>query len=1159
MWLTVHWLVTRLPDRLATARDLPTFTATRASATVSVVEDIAAVSAADWQKRGRVARRAGREVEEAVVVAVELGAVVVVEAAVVPQEEGALEEVQDRHARLLAVFRPAGVSDLSSSSHISTSHSKDSSTSRDRISSRHRNSSSHGGPHCSGVRSSTGAPCRSGVQEDQGAPAAAAAVPAGPLAPLAMTPASMTIAVARSSTTLPCPVVPSGVLRGLHIPSFTRNLVGVGYLQDRGITVTFMGGGRTAVTASPQAPAPPPVVESRQVAASPPVVAPGQVAASFSCRSFTHRTVLWHHHLGHPTIPRLRTMASLRLFSGLPRVFPSFPPSPAPPCTPCVDGRLCVAPHSSSLRPSFFRVWGCLALVHDTSADKLLARAVPYVFLGFPVASVDWSFYHPPLHQFLDSCDVRFDESVSYYTRYPCRGLPAPPPPLFLAPSLPPAPAPSVPPPPPGPAPSGVSHATPLPSVARQVASPSPQSSSHSPQQPSALPRQVTVDSVGVGAGGAATGGTRSGGARSRGAGAGGASSGGARAGGAGMGGASSGGARVGGLGTGGARTGGAGAGDPDPVRTPSGDTGSEGASSEATGAGGTTSAESTPPPHRHDRRPAGSSPPPQSPPPIVRHYRSRPCPPSARPSSLVTDLHTALLYTSLRRSPPPVSVLPSPPPSSLLVSPTPISNYYRDVRPVVSRVLATVTDPRFSPSSVLALTASVADFAAASRLDYSNRVVPAPPTHPLSVGGEFALGCDVLQDRHSELDYVATASPTLCAMLLSPKGDPDALDIPTPCTYREAVSGPWASQWKAAMDSDLASWRSTGTYVDAVPLPRANVVDGMWLFKEKRPPGSPPRDYGLHSVDFSTAFLQGRLHEEMWLRRPPSFTGTFPTRTQWSLRRPVYGLRQSPREWHDTLRSTLRDLGFHPSSTDPSLFVRAGSTPFFILVYGNDLVFATPDKAALAEVKSELQKRHTCTDLGELQRYLGLQITRDRAARTITLTQSHMVQQVLQRFGLLFSTTQPTPLAVDHRLTGPFPDEPFEPSGPYPELVGCLMYLLTCTRPDLAYPLSVLSRFVGPGRHRHAQWTAVVRVATYLATTSGMGLVLGGTRPVELTGLCDSSYPDDVETQRSTQGYCFSLGVGAVSWRSTRSSLVASSSAEAEIYAGAMAAQELR
>ncbi|CAI7732582.1 unnamed protein product [Closterium sp. NIES-53] len=103
-------------------------------------------------------------------------------------------------------------------------------------------------------------------------------------------------------------------------------------------------------------------------------------------------------------------------------------------------------------------------------------------------------------------------------------------------------------------------------------------------------------------------------------------------------------------------------------------------------------------------------------------------------------------------------------------------------------------------------------------------------------------------------------------------------------------------------------------------------------------------------------------------------------------------------------LRTTLAALDFFPSSADPSLFVRCGSTPFFVLVYVDDLVFATPDRCALASVKEELQRRHTCTDLGELQRYLGLQITKVRAARTIALAQSHMVEQILMRFRFPFS-----------------------------------------------------------------------------------------------------------------------------------------------------------
>ncbi|CAI7888103.1 unnamed protein product [Closterium sp. NIES-53] len=252
---------------------------------------------------------------------------------------------------------------------------------------------------------------------------------------------------------------------------------------------------------------------------------------------------------------------------------------------------------------------------------------------------------------------------------------------------------------------------------------------------------------------------------------------------------------------------------------------------------------------------------------------------------------------------------------------------------------------------------------------------------------------------------------------------------------------------------------------------------------------------------------------------------------------------------------------GFAPSTADPLLFLRTDTTlsPFYVLVYVNDLLFATTDTEALALVKSELHKRHTCTDLGELRSYLGLQITRNRAQHTITLTQSHMVHQVLQRFGFQFSSPQPTPLSTSHLLSAPPSDESVEPSGPYPELMGCLMYLMTCTRPDLVYPLSLLARYVASGRHRKVHWDAAKRVLRYLCSTSGMGLVLGGRGQVVLTGHADASWLDVSAAQRSSQGYTFSLGSGSVSWQSSRSSSVLSFSCEAETYAGAMAAQELR
>ncbi|CAI7828769.1 unnamed protein product [Closterium sp. NIES-53] len=120
-------------------------------------------------------------------------------------------------------------------------------------------------------------------------------------------------------------------------------------------------------------------------------------------------------------------------------------------------------------------------------------------------------------------------------------------------------------------------------------------------------------------------------------------------------------------------------------------------------------------------------------------------------------------------------------------------------------------------------------------------------------------------------------------------------------------------------------------------------------------------------------------------------------------------------------------------------------------------------------------------------------------------------------------------------------------------------MYVMTCTRPDLAYPLSILARYVLPGSHRPEHWEAFKRVLRYLCNTSGKGLVLRGRGPVVLTGLAVASWVDDLATQWSSQCYTFSLSSSSVSWRSTRSSSVLSSSCEAEIYAWAMAAQELR
>ncbi|CAI7892139.1 unnamed protein product [Closterium sp. NIES-53] len=974
--------------------------------------------------------------------------------------------------------------------------------------------------------------------------------------------------VARSSTVLPCPAVPSGSLPCLHLPSFSTNLVSTTALQDAMVTTTTPGGQRVSIctctrmgrhlatfTHRPGSSLYTLATEPPQVAASAQVSVSGKVAASCSCHLLSQQTLLWHHRLGHPSLPRLRGMHSRLLVSGLPRSLPPLPPSPALPYLPCIEGRQCAAPHYSfppttallwtlhmdvwglapisgqgreryfllvvddytryttvfplrskgevvdvlipwirsvrfQLRERFgqdlpvlrlhsnkrgefssdllrdfcrgegilqsftlpdsplqngiaerriglvmelnlwprvslpetsptlrwtaevgdalvFRVWGSHAFGRDTSADKLSACAIPCAFLGFVPDAPCWQFYHTTSRRVLPTQDVTFDESVPFYHLLPGTA------PVEVAVGSDAAPgaasggaasrgaepggagsegAGSGGAEPGGEEPRGAETEGVEPGGAKSEGAESggaePRGAALSRGPAGASPRlspqhlrewlvrraRLRSGASGAGdagAGGAGVtaaarglGGTAAAGpgcARTRGAGAtktggvggagagdptepGAAGAGGSCAGGSGAGGAGAGGAGVRGTGAGGAGAAGAGAVDP--------------------GGGGT----------RGTVRPRPYFVPllQQSRGLTLRLVLSRTIRTTRRVPCLRPPPVPGTHAMALRPSSVPLRVpLPAPPEASLREVPDPESDRARAASPTVSCLLATaVTDPSFDSAIASALVAEHLNFAAACRLDYAIALVAESTSDcPLFVG--------------------------------------------------EAITGPYSSQWHAAMDAEMASWKSTGTYVEEVPPPGANIVDGMWIFRgvDYFQTFSPTpkmttlrvllhvaaqRDYELHSLDLNTAFLQGNLHEEIWLRRPPGFTESFPACTQWSLRQPFYGLRQAPPEWHDTLRTTLAALGFAPATSDPSLFLSTDTLlpPFYVLVYVDDLVFATADTKALTLVNSELQKSHTCTDLGELRSYLGLQITRDRARRTITLTQSHMVNHVLQRFG---------------------------------------------------------------------------------------------------------------------------------------------------------------
>ncbi|CAI7742759.1 unnamed protein product [Closterium sp. NIES-54] len=589
---------------------------------------------------------------------------------------------------------------------------------------------------------------------------------------------------------------------------------------------------------------------------------------------------------------------------------------------------------------SVFRVWGSRAFVRDTFADKLSSRAIPCVFLGFPPDAPGWQFYHPTLRRVLPSHDVTFDMSVPFYRLFPYRSDPLPPPPLFLAPG-----------PPPGAASGGAGPASAEPWGAEPAGAEPGGAESEGPRFGGAEP------------GGAEPGGTESEGAESGGA---------EPRGTASVGGPAGASPRLEALPLeslelevlelivlevlefllelevlevlvllvlevlvlevlelpGLALL------EALEVEELELETlALEALELEALELEALAlvaleleeleletmalealeleafklealelltlelQTDSFTERRKPESRPASLV--------CTGHRVPRPRPPP------VPGMHVMALRPS--SVPPRVSLL-HPPESSLPVVPDLESDLPRAVSPTDSRLLAAVvTDPSFESIAASALVAELVDFVAASRLDYATALVaesesPSPP----SVGGECALGTDVLEDKQDDFECLEVALLHLVAMLLAPEGDPDAPDIPTTHSYADAITGPYSFQWQTAMDAEMASWKSTGTYVDAVPPSGANIVDGMWIFKVKRPPGSLPVfkaryvargfsqrqgvdffhtfsptlkmttlwvllyvaaqcDYELNSLYFSTAFLQGSLHEECYRLRTES------------------------------------------------------------------------------------------------------------------------------------------------------------------------------------------------------------------------------------------------------------------------------------------------
>jgi transposase InsO family protein len=420
------------------------------------------------------------------------------------------------------------------------------------------------------------------------------------------------------------------------------------------------------------------------------------------------------------------------------------------------------------------------------------------------------------------------------------------------------------------------------------------------------------------------------------------------------------------------------------------------------------------------------------------------------------------------------------------------------------------------------------------------------------------------------------------------------------PLTLDEALSGPDAEKWRAAMKSEMDALVANGTW-DLASLPAGRkAVGSKWVFKTKRNAKgdiirhkarlvakgftqvqgvdftdtfapvarftsfrlllsiAAQEDWLLEQTDVSTAFLNAELKEQIYMDQAELFEvrGEGGEKLVCLLKRGIYGLKQSPRYWNNLINTWLLEFGFVRSATDPCVYVLHRADSILVLVlYVDDMLYGSNDKLLMHAFKTAIAKRFRISHEGPVAWLLGMDISRSAAG--ISVRQSKYIRDMLARFNMSDCKPMASPAVKGLTLTEGEPgkaEQAAMKAKPFASLVGSLLYAMVCTRPDIAAAVLAVSRHMSNPSEQH--WTAAKRILRYLHGTQSMGLTFrrdgGG-----LLGFSDADWGGDTVTRKSTTGFLFLFGGAAISWSSKLQATVALSSVEAEYMALSTTVQE--
>ncbi|KAL2231326.1 UNVERIFIED_CONTAM: Retrovirus-related Pol polyprotein from transposon TNT 1-94 [Sesamum indicum] len=375
------------------------------------------------------------------------------------------------------------------------------------------------------------------------------------------------------------------------------------------------------------------------------------------------------------------------------------------------------------------------------------------------------------------------------------------------------------------------------------------------------------------------------------------------------------------------------------------------------------------------------------------------------------------------------------------------------------------------------------------------------------------------------------------------------------PANVDEALK---SKEWLSAMNEEMKSLEDNHTW-DLVPKPKnCSLVDCKWIFKIKQenPLKFKARlvakgftqkegidyneifspvvkyttvriilalaahfDWELKQMDVKTAFLHGDLDECIYMRQPVGFI----------------------------------------EKNKPDHFLN--EVPIFLVLYVDDMLITSPSLNLIESLQKDLSNNFEMKNLGDAKNILGMDIHRNRKRFSILLNQKSYIHSVLKRFSMENSKPTSVLLAAHFQLSkDQCPKTSFEKDKmskvPYSNVIGSIMFLMVCTRPDIAYAISCLSRYMSNPGPPH--WEALKWLLRYLCGTDNIGINFSKfSDSVNLIGYVDSNYANEKDSRKSTTSYIFTLCGSCISWKSQLQHIVALSTTEAEYIATTEAFKE--